>query len=185
VRTTVGYAGGKYEGRDGKGPTYHDLGDHTEALEVEFDPTVVSFEKLLEVFWSEHESTAPAYSTQYKAILFFQGAEQERVARSSAKKVAEAKGKPVLTEIRPAGRFWPAEAYHQKYYLRGSDLMPLFVKAFPADAALVASTAAARANGFEGGYVSLEDLRAELAKAGIEVPAEIEPPAGGSCPAPR
>jgi methionine-S-sulfoxide reductase len=182
VRTTVGYAGGTYAGRLGKGPTYHDLGDHTESLQVEFDPAVVSYEKLLEVFWEEHDPTVGTSSTQYEAILFFHGPEQERVARASAKKVAEDKEKPVRTKIRAAVRFWPAEAYHQKYYLRASDLMPAFQKAFPDDAAFVASTVAARANGFEGGHGTVGDLRAEAKKAGVELPEEIETPDGATCP---
>ena len=57
VRTTVGYCGGAK-----RAPTYRDLGDHTESLRVEYDPSVVSYERLLDVFWQEHDPTAPAYS---------------------------------------------------------------------------------------------------------------------------
>jgi len=99
-------------------PTYRDLGDHTESIQVDFDPTRVTFAQLLDVFWQDHDACRAAWSAQYRAILFFGSDEQRRVAAASAQRVAGARSRAIATEVAPLTRFWPAEDYHQKYELR-------------------------------------------------------------------
>lgn len=105
----VGYAGGTKDS-----PTYHDLGDHTETVEIDFDPAQISYEQLLDHFWEEHDPTQQ-FKTQYQSMILTNGPEQ--AATATASKVArQAQTKrEIVTLIRPAERFWLAEEYHQKY----------------------------------------------------------------------
>jgi peptide-methionine (S)-S-oxide reductase len=153
----VGYTGGTT-----LGPTYHNLGDHTETLQVDFDPTVLSYRDLLEMFWRSHDPTRRAWSAQYKAAVFVASAEQERAAQESRDRLAGATKKTIRTEILPAGRFTVAEDYHQKYYLRSDrTLMADFRAMFGEDQAVFReSTAAARING----YVAGDGTRAQLSR---------------------
>jgi peptide-methionine (S)-S-oxide reductase len=161
VRTRVGYTGGKLVD-----PTYHRLGDHTEALQVDFDPARTSYGELLALFWGSHRPQRPAYSRQYRAALWYADAEQEELARESAAEVGRSLGKPVLTELEPLGRFYPAEDYHQKYSLRrNTDLMAEFEGY--SDEALRDSTVAARLNGFVSGKGTAELLDEEAASYGL------------------
>ena len=75
IRTRVGYAGGAKEN-----PTYHNLGDHTETLQIDYDSSKISYEKLLELFWEEHDPTSRSWSRQYKAVVFYHDEEQKRLA---------------------------------------------------------------------------------------------------------
>ena len=120
LQTEVGYAGGHTEN-----PTYRDVCSHgtghAEVLRVEFDPSVVSFEQLLEVFWAMHDPTqvnrqGPDVGDQYRSAIFTDSDEQQRAAEAS-RDTAQAKfDRPIATEITPAGPFYPAEDYHQRYY---------------------------------------------------------------------
>lgn len=121
VDTAVGYLGG-YTAN----PTYKDVctdeTGHAEVVQVTFDPSKVSYAKLLDVFWSAHDPTTlnrqgPDIGTQYRSAIFFGSPEQERQARAS-KENMQSSGKfrrPIVTEISPASIFYPAEEYHQKY----------------------------------------------------------------------
>lgn len=122
--TTVGYMGGTLEH-----PTYEDVctnrTGHAETCQVVFDPKEVSYEQLLDVFWNMHDPTAvnrqgPDVGSQYRSVIFTYSPEQKAAAEAS-KKSLEASRKfmnPIATEIVPASTFWPAEEYHQKYYLK-------------------------------------------------------------------
>jgi peptide-methionine (S)-S-oxide reductase len=120
LRTEVGYAGGHTEN-----PTYRDVCSHgtghAEVLRVEFDPSVVSYDQLLEVFWAMHDPTqvnrqGPDVGDQYRSAIFTSSDEQQRAAEAS-RDAAQAKfDRPIATEIVSAGPFWPAEDYHQRYY---------------------------------------------------------------------
>jgi peptide-methionine (S)-S-oxide reductase len=117
----VGYAGGVLEN-----PSYEDVctgtTGHAEVVQVEFDPSSVSYEELLEVFWSCHDPTqlnrqGPDFGTQYRSAIFFHSPDQEAQALESKRK-REASGRhsrPIVTEIVPASEFYPAEEYHQRY----------------------------------------------------------------------
>jgi peptide-methionine (S)-S-oxide reductase len=121
VATTVGYSGGKTED-----PTYKDVCSgrtgHAEVVLVEFDPALISFKDLLDIFWANHDPTTlnrqgPDVGEQYRSAVFFFDEEQEKVARDSKDKLQNSGklNKPVVTEITPASAFYAAEEYHQKY----------------------------------------------------------------------
>lgn len=124
VSTAVGYAGGKTEK-----PTYEevctDRTGHAEAVEVEFDPKMISYGQLLDVFWNNHNPTTkdrqgPDVGAQYRSAIFFHGKKQEASAKESMERLAKS-GKwraPIVTQIVPAGKFWRAEEYHQKYLMK-------------------------------------------------------------------
>ncbi len=117
----VGYSGGKTQN-----PTYRDVctdtTGHAEVVQVTFDPEKLSYDKLLDVFWTIHDPTqvnrqGPDFGKQYRTAIFFHSPEQEAAAKQS-KQALEASGKlhkPVATEITAAGPFWRAEEYHQRY----------------------------------------------------------------------
>lgn len=119
--TAVGYLGGTLQN-----PTYGEVcnGDtgHAEVVQVEFDPTQVSYEQLLEVFWKTHNPTTlnrqgADLGSQYRSAIFTHSQEQETVARKS-KAAQTPRGlfkRPVVTEIAPASTFYRAEEYHQQY----------------------------------------------------------------------
>lgn len=121
VSTQVGYTGG-----DTQAPDYEEVctgaTGHAEAIEIVFDPAVVSYEKLLEIFFSHHDPTTlnrqgPDIGTQYRSAIFTHGDAQKKAALK-AKDLLNQAGifkKPVATEISPAGPFYRAEEYHQKY----------------------------------------------------------------------
>jgi peptide-methionine (S)-S-oxide reductase len=163
IRTRVGYSGGTQNN-----PTYHKLGDHTETLQVDYDPAKLSYAQLLEIFWQEHDPTSRSWSAQYKAAVFFHGDEQKRMAIETRDRVAARLAKPIRTEIIPFSRFYPAEAYHQKYYLRGNQrLLKELQRYYPQEVDLMNSTAAARVNGYLGSSGSTETLEAEIDRYGL------------------
>lgn len=122
----VGYTGGLTDA-----PTYEqvctDRTGHAEAVEVEFDPATVTFDQLLEVFWTIHDPTqknrqGPDVGTQYRSAVFVHGDEQEVAARRSLAQAQARFPRPIATDVSPAGPFWEAEEYHQRYYdKRGID----------------------------------------------------------------
>jgi peptide-methionine (S)-S-oxide reductase len=119
--TAVGYMGGKL-----KDPTYQDVctdrTGHAEVVEVEFDPSEVSYDDLLRVFWDNHDPTTlnrqgPDTGTQYRSVIFYHSPEQETTAKASKEALAKSGRykRPIVTEIVPAPEFWRAEDYHQQY----------------------------------------------------------------------
>lgn len=163
TRTRVGYTGGTK-----KNPTYHNLGDHTETVEIDFDPAVISYEKLLDIFWQSHHPGQAAWSSQYKAAIFYHNDRQKALALKSRNQVAARLKSPVSTEILPAGEFTLAEDYHQKYYLRQMpDLLAEFSAIYPTREALVASTATARVNSYVAGYGTLAELQSGIDGLGL------------------
>ena len=120
---------------------------------MEFDPAKISYSDLLRVFWSAHDPLSPPWARQYRNAVFYHTDEQRRLALASRAEVAAKLGGKVTTDIEPAGRFYPAEAYHQKYILRGNrPLWAALLSAYPSEQALLDSTVAARLNGYLGGY---------------------------------
>ncbi len=118
--TEVGYTGGTVAD-----PSYRDVctgrTGHAEAVRVEFDPSQVSYEELLDLFWRVHDPTTlnrqgPDVGTQYRSAVFFHSPEQEKAAEASRQRVQERFRRPVVTEITAAGPFYRAEEYHQRYF---------------------------------------------------------------------
>ena len=127
VSTAVGYTGGSF-----KDPTYKDVCSgktgHAETVEIEYDPSRVSYEELLSVFWENHDPTTlnrqgPDIGTQYRSAIFFHTPEQKAAAIASKENLQKS-GRyknPISTEITPASQFYRAEDYHQQYFeKRGS-----------------------------------------------------------------
>ena len=121
VGTMVGYTGGTM-----KNPTYEDVctdeTSHAEAVQVEFDPKIISLEELLDIFWQNHNPTqlnrqGPDIGTQYRSAIFYHNEKQKKAAIKS-KEILDKSGKyskPIVTEIVPAVDFYKAEEYHQRY----------------------------------------------------------------------
>jgi peptide-methionine (S)-S-oxide reductase len=123
VTTAVGYMGGTL-----KNPSYKDVctgqSGHAEVVQMTYDPSKVSYEQLLDVFWSIHDPTqlnrqGPDIGTNYRSVIFYHDEEQGRLARRS-KEAIEVSGvfgfRKVMTEITPAPEFYRAEEYHQRYH---------------------------------------------------------------------
>jgi peptide-methionine (S)-S-oxide reductase len=120
--TTVGYTGGWMEG-----PNYQevctDKTGHAEAVEVAFEPDTISYERLLDVFWSTHDPTTlnrqgPDFGTQYRSAIFYHTEEQKKLAETSKKNAQKKFKNLIVTEIIKAGKFYKAEEYHQKYLMK-------------------------------------------------------------------
>lgn len=170
VRTRVGYAGGATEN-----PTYHSLGDHSETIQIDFDPSQISYERLLEVFWEEHDPTSRSWSRQYQTAVFYHDEEQKRQAIASRERLAKKLGKTIHTEVIAFTRFYAAEDYHQKYYLRQHrQILRQFQQYYPQAADLMNSTAAARVNGYIGGYGTTASLKADIDRLGLSEAAREE-----------
>jgi peptide-methionine (S)-S-oxide reductase len=121
VETAVGYEGGSLEN-----PSYKDVSTdqtgHAEVVELTFDPQKVSYAALLDLFFELHDPTqvnrqGPDWGAQYRTVIFFHSPEQEAAARETIARLEASQryGKPIATQVVPAGTFWRAEEYHQKY----------------------------------------------------------------------
>ena len=121
LSTAVGYAGGTTEK-----PTYEDVctdrTGHAEVVEVEFDPSQITYDELLDVFWSNHNPTTlnrqgPDVGRQYRSVIFYHSPEQKADAIASKERVEKSArfNRPVVTQIESAPKFWRAEEYHQRY----------------------------------------------------------------------
>ncbi|UCD14664.1 MAG: peptide-methionine (S)-S-oxide reductase MsrA [Thermoplasmatales archaeon] len=119
--TTVGYMGGTM-----KNPTYEDVctdkTGHAEVVHIVFDPSITSYEQVLEIFWMVHDPTQLNkqeldIGTQYRSVIFYHNEQQKKLAEASKKKLQKSGKykKPIVTEITKAKEFYPAEQYHQKY----------------------------------------------------------------------
>jgi len=164
----VGYAGGSTAN-----PTYHDLGDHSETIQIDYDPAEISYQELLEVFWSSHSPTARPRSRQYASIIFYHNQEQKQLAEESRNREAAGRGRPIYTEIVPFAEFTLAESYHQKYRLQQVPALLHELRAlYPQEDQFVNSTVAARLNGYLGGYGTPAALQASI--EGLGLPPEAQ-----------
>ncbi len=168
VRTRVGYAGGEKEN-----PTYYSLGGHSETIQIDYDPSKITYEQLLEVFWDSHTPSVASHSTQYRNVVFYHNEEQRELAVESKKQYAEKTGADIYTEILPFTGFHLAEDYHQKYYLQHeSDIYRELRQIYPDIEDFINSTAVARLNGYAGVYGTEEELKNGLDDLGLSEKAE-------------
>ena len=121
ISTRVGYTGGNFPKPSYKDVCSHKTG-HAEAVEVTFNPKIISYTDLLDVFWDIHDPTTLNrqgfdIGSQYRSAIFYLNEEQKKKAHNSKKRVEESKKyrNPIVTEIVPASEFWQAEEYHQQY----------------------------------------------------------------------
>jgi len=163
VRTRVGYAGGT-----SASPTYRNIGDHSETIQIVYDPTQISYEELLDVFWQGHNPVSRPWSRQYMSAIFYHDEAQRQLALASKAREEARRGREMYTEIIPAEAFYLAEAYHQKYRLRQMrDIVAEYQRIYPETRDFIDSTAVARVNGYLGGSGKLADLERELESLGL------------------
>jgi len=160
VRTVVGFAGGS-----SLNPTYRRLGDHTETIQVEYDPEVTNYSKLLEIFWANHNPTSKC-SRQYMSAIFYHDQEQKKLAEESMKVEQKKRNASIQTKILPMGVFTNAEDYHQKYLLQRYPYILAQMDIDPGDE-LINSFVAARLNGYVGGYGTLSAFEGEKERFGL------------------
>jgi len=141
------------------------MGDYTEAVEIEYDPQVTSYEQLLDVFWKHHDPTAPNI-TQYMSAIFYHGGKQENAARLSMEQESQKRNVPLTTKIVPGDRFYVAEDFHQKYFLLK---YPKVLKDLEMESAsrMVKSFVSTRLNGYLGGYGTQKGFEAEVTLLGL------------------
>lgn len=148
-RTRVGYTGGEKEH-----PEYRSLGDHTETVQIDYDPEEISYEELLDVFWSNHDYTAKR-KPQYASKIFYHTERQLELARETKSDEAE-------TQILPMETFWLAEDYHQKYHLRQyPEIIEKFEEIYSPEE-FINSTAAAKLNAITGGKLDPSEMSIEI-----------------------
>jgi peptide-methionine (S)-S-oxide reductase len=158
----VGYAGGTTTA-----PTYHSLADHAEAIDLVFDKEVITFEQLLDLFWSRRTPTR-APSSQYRSALFCHDEAQLAIARASAEKQRTQLGHAIHTELTVGKYFYSAEDYHQKWRLRRhASLLRDLQRNYETEAALLASTAAAKLNAYVAGNGTAEQLDRDMDRLGL------------------
>ncbi len=163
IRTRVGYGGG-----GSASPDYNNIGDHTETVQVDYDPEILSYDQLLDIFWQSHEPTRRSGSGQYMKAIFYHNEQQRELAMASKTGLEQKIGGTVKTQIVPIRSFTMAEDYHQKFTLKGNKgLKKEMTDMYPLHLDLVNSTAAARLNGYLGGYGSAEQLTEEIERLGL------------------
>jgi peptide-methionine (S)-S-oxide reductase len=119
LSSSVGFMGGKTDTPSYKDVCYTDTG-HAEVVHLTFDPDVISYEQLVEMFWSMHDPTqvnrqGPDIGSQYRSAIYFHSEEQREQAEASKSEAQSRFPRPIATEITDAGPYFPAEEYHQKY----------------------------------------------------------------------
>ena len=163
VRTRVGYAGGTTAT-----PSYDDIGDHIEAVQVEYDPSALDYDRLLDFFWANHDPTRAPFKRQYQSALFPHTEAQLEQARVSVATVADRLDASLSTEVIADAPFYRAEAYHQKHKLRHhSELMQAFRAIYSDEKALTNSPSATLVNGYVGGHRAPHHLDDDLPRLGL------------------
>ncbi len=167
-RTRVGYTGGST-----KDPTYQNLGDHSESLQIDFDRTVVSYEDLLDYFFDNHKPFSPPWSVQYKSAIFYANEDQKLAAEKKKAALEEENGTTIYTDILPLETFYLAEPYHQKHDLRKHPLLVQELEArYPTLEEFLAAPSVTWINSYVWGCGLLDDLLEDLPSFGLSLEAE-------------
>ena len=147
------------------------MGDHSETIQIDYNPDLVTYSELLDVFWSSHNPSTRSFSRQYRSIIFFHNEQQQRLGLDTRRR--QQAEKSVYTEIVPFAKFFLAEDYHQKYYLRRvEELMGELRRRYPLEEDFISSTVAARLNGYIGGFGTENQLEQELGSFALSDRAE-------------
>jgi peptide-methionine (S)-S-oxide reductase len=155
----VGFTGGKKSG-----PSYYSLGDHTETVEIQYDPKKATYRDMLKIFWENHDSTA-CHSRQYMSAIFYHDSEQERIAKETKEEHQKKVSRTIQTKIAKAETFYDAEDYHQKYLLR--QRRHILDELNLSEDEIKKSHVCTRLNGYCGGYASVADLDKEIDGFGL------------------
>lgn len=162
LRTNVGYSGGTKVN-----PTYRDLGDHTEVISIDYDPTKITYLQLLDLFWNNHEyGLTKRQKRQYMSLILTHSAEQREIATKS-RDDEQVKRAPevIITEIADAREYYPAEDYHQKYRLQQHKALCATLALTPE--LLQTSYVAAKLNGYVAGVGGVKQFLAEADSLGL------------------
>ncbi len=144
------------------------MGDHTETVQVDYDPGRITYVQLLEIFWGSHQPTSKNGSRQYMNAIFYHDEEQRLLAMDSKTLVEQKTDGTIRSEVLPLRSFTMAENYHQKYILKQhTKLKSEFSHIYPKQRDFVASTAVARLNGYAGGNGTRDQLSRELETLGL------------------
>ena len=159
IRTRVGYAGGTTVA-----PTYKTIGDHTETIEIDYDPGIISYEDILYHFWRNHYPNRDQYKgQQYVSSLRYRCYQQRRIIELVKGEMEKELGESIETEITPLEHFTLAEDRHQKYYLkRYPNILEKLHSLYPSEESLIDSTFAARLNGFVKGFGTRDQIVTEI-----------------------
>ena len=148
------------------------MGDHSEAIQIDFDPTVTSYGALLADFFDWHNACSAPYGRQYRSAIFPHDRAQRDRAEASAKEHGRERGRPVATAIEDFGAFTLAEDYHQKYRLRSvRGLIAELEERYPTRELFLASPTVTRANAFVAGSGTLAVRDADLPRMGLSAAA--------------
>lgn len=151
ARTTVGYAGGSKTN-----PEFRSLGDHAESVQIEYDPKLIQYKQLLDIFWFSHDSRqvfgqGPDVGNQYRSIIFTNGIEEARLASmSKEREQTKTRSTIVTTQIQPLGTFYMAESDHQKFELKRNSFLLQLIGNMPDDE-LIKSSSATKLNSYAAG----------------------------------
>ncbi len=164
VRTRVGFAGGTLPS-----PTYRRMGDHTETVQIEFDPLMISYAEVLREFWQNHYPNRDNYKgRQYISLLHYHTEQQRKTVGIIREEMELQLGEPIETEISSYSQFTLAEERHQKYYLkRYPKALEQTAELYPDPAFLTDSTFAARLNGFVKGFGTKAGVLEEIGQWSI------------------
>jgi len=170
IRTRVGYAGGKMPD-----PTYHNIGDHIETLEIDFDADIINFEQIVDIFWKSHNPVIYSWKRQYMNAIFFHDEIQKEIILKSKEQLTSQLEGQINTKVIPYEKFYLAENYHQKYHLQNVPvLLNDYKKIFTSTEQFIDSTSACRVNGLLIGHGSVDDFDSDIGKLGLsEQPAQI------------
>ncbi len=146
-KTSVGYAGGTR-----MDPTYYSLGDHTEVVQIQFNPLEITYRELMEIFWNSHNPYSKSYKRQYMSLILYHNDQQKRAAEEFIYSRKAETGLEAATELSPYDKFYRAEDYHLKFYLqRDKQIMADLLRYYGDIFSLDSSTAAARLNALLAG----------------------------------
>ncbi|PIC99120.1 MULTISPECIES: peptide-methionine (S)-S-oxide reductase MsrA [unclassified Sporosarcina] len=159
IRTRVGYTGGTTAA-----PTYKTMEDHTETVEIDYDPTNISYGEILQYFWRNHYPNRDQYrGQQYVSSLRYHNQQQKQIIDLVKGEMEKELGEPIETEITPLSHFTLAEDRHQKYYLRRyPNVLEKLHSLYPSEESLIHSTFAARLNGFVKGFGTRDQIVTEI-----------------------
>ncbi|XP_011502228.1 PREDICTED: peptide methionine sulfoxide reductase [Ceratosolen solmsi marchali] len=163
IRTCVGYAGGLKDN-----PAYSNLGDHTEVIDIEYDPEVITYKQLLNLFWNNHEYGLTKFvKRQYISLILYHNDEQRILAEKSRDYLQREKNEKFITEISPFRKFYPAEDYHQKYRLQQHPWLLENIGLKGGSEDLRNCPLAAKLNGYLVGVATLDEFERQVPSLGL------------------
>lgn len=161
IRTRVGYAGGEVAN-----PTYNAIGDHSETIQIDYNPEIISYRDLVEIFFDSHNAFTSSYSQQYASLILYHNEEQRKIAEKIKKEKSSASGK-IQTKIKKLDHFYLAENYHQKFRLQQKkEFKDHYLKKLSMEE-FINSPAVTKVNGYISGKGKRDQLIKNVAQLGL------------------